>query len=107
MSKDQDEESSNSSQCDYTDEEHETLHDDAEVSEDGMQSDLKEQSLEQILSLKDSVGLRTYKTAIGLRDVAGGKKRKKVSRAPISRPLDIGFFDGNNFRSYGPPHSDT
>lgn len=81
MSQKQDEESSNPSQSDYTDDDDVgSEQDHGEASEDGMQPDLKEQSLEQILSLKDSVGLRTYKTAIGLQDVGGSKKRKKVRK---------------------------
>jgi len=90
MDKELDEESSNPSQSDYTDDEDEALQNQGEISEDGIQSDLKEQSLEQILSLKDSVGLRTYKTAIGLQEVGGSKKRKKVfKRENKNRPREI------------------
>jgi len=79
------EESSNPSQSDYSGDELEEQDEDG-----GLQSDLKDQSLEQILSLKDSVGLRTYKAAIGLTDAGTSKKRQKVfKRENKNRPREV------------------
>ncbi|XP_018497527.1 ribosomal RNA processing protein 36 homolog [Galendromus occidentalis] len=85
-----DEDSSNQSQSDFTEDEDDQGYQQGELPEEGLDADLKGQSLEQILSLKDSVGLRTYKTAIGLEDVGKSKtRRKKFRRENKNRPREI------------------
>ncbi|OQR79939.1 ribosomal RNA processing protein 36-like [Tropilaelaps mercedesae] len=90
-----DEESSNSSQSDYdSGSDREDIGGDGEDRSNGLAnnnllSDLKGQSFEEILALKDQVGLRTYKTAIGLEEF-GNKKRKKVfKRDNKNRPREV------------------
>ncbi|XP_022690559.1 ribosomal RNA processing protein 36 homolog [Varroa jacobsoni] len=54
-----------------------------------LSSDLKGQSFEEILALKDCLGLRTYKTAIGLRELDQKKRKKVFKRENKNRPREI------------------
>lgn len=82
----EEDQSSNSSQSGFSDSSNEDhgdfgnedrLGDVGESTED-LAPDLAGQSFEEILALKERVGLRTYKTAIGLEKLRSNKKRKRV-----------------------------
>lgn len=77
------EQSPNSSQSDFTesdnDEQGNILEEKSgEECGENSPSDFAGQSFEEILALKDTVGLRKYRTAIGLEDLENKRKRRKV-----------------------------